>query len=66
MSINTIANSTTELKGFTQEDFDVFQLQGLAERMAGIQEKSSLSSTPLASACASSFPCRQATKCFCT
>lgn len=39
MSINTIANSTTELKGFTQEDFDVFQLQGLAARMAGIQEK---------------------------
>ncbi|SFE12998.1 Uncharacterized protein YktB, UPF0637 family [Paenibacillus algorifonticola] len=39
MTINTIANSMTEFKGFTQEDFDVFQLQGLEERMAGIQEK---------------------------
>lgn len=26
------------LIGFTQEDFDVFQLEGLEERMAGIQE----------------------------
>lgn len=27
------------LIGFTQEDFDVFQLEGLEERMAGIQER---------------------------
>ncbi|MGO4369673.1 DUF1054 domain-containing protein [Paenibacillus sp. 2TAB19] len=30
--------ATAGLVGFTQEDFDVFQLEGLEERMAGIQE----------------------------
>ncbi|NIK75781.1 uncharacterized protein YktB (UPF0637 family) [Paenibacillus castaneae] len=31
--------TTTDLQGFTQTDFDVFQLQGLEERMAAIQNQ---------------------------
>ncbi|MDQ0059515.1 YktB family protein [Paenibacillus harenae] len=32
-------NAAAGLIGFTQEDFNVFQLEGLEERMAGIQER---------------------------
>ncbi|RJE90614.1 DUF1054 domain-containing protein [Paenibacillus sp. 1011MAR3C5] len=35
----TSTAATSSLEGFTSHDFDVFQLQGLEERMLGIQER---------------------------